>query len=148
MDKEKLIELIERNPSINKRTKPNDLQLINRYHIDIFKKPVADLGCHTCVLSAFNKLRVHMGYAPLGHMESKNITKRRLEICNLCPYRVEGGFMGADTCGSFANKLKPNPDLTDDGKVLCGCVLSVKARTPAKWLRKINDWCADNRWDT
>ena len=140
-----LLTLIARNPSISKRTSSEDINLIDKYHKQVFKVGIADKGCYTCVLSAFNKLRVHVGYAPLNKMEAKNITKDRLEKCYTCPYRVEN-LLG-DTCGDFANKFKDNPKTTTEGKVLCGCVLKIKARTPKKWLMKLNDWCSDNRWD-
>ena len=140
-----LLALIARNPSISKRTTPVDINLIDKYHKRVFKKHIEDKGCYTCVLKAFNRLRVHAGYAPLTNVESKNITKDRLKKCHICPYRVEN-ILG-DTCGDFGNRFKSNPKTTDKGVVLCGCILTIKARTSGKWLRKINDWCADNRWD-
>ena len=142
---EKLLELIARNPSIGKQTTREDIQLMNKYHKELFGGPIKDTSCHTCLLTAFNKLRTHCGYAPLNNVESKNITKQRLQICYTCEYRVQNVL--GDTCGQFANKLKDNPQTTSSGKVLCGCILKLKARTSKKWLLRLNDWCATDRWD-
>ena len=142
IDIQKIIELIERNPSIGKQTTPSDKVLMNEYHTELFGKPIADTGCGGCVLKALDKLRGYAGYNPLAIKVHKSVTKARLEECGTCEYRVIGGFIGIkDTCGPFMNKTEK----TKEGLSLCGCVLSSKAKLNARWLNRLGG-CPANKW--
>lgn len=142
IDNEEIIKLIERNPSIGKQTSAADKVLINTYHIQVVGKPIASMSCSSCLLTALDKLRAYVGYNPLKIFAPKNITGQRLAICGGCEYRVEGGFLGVkDTCGNFMNKT----DKTKDGVLLCGCVLSSKAKLNIKWIHKLGG-CPAKKW--
>jgi len=130
MNKEQLIELIERNPSINKRTSSDTIKEINRFHKEVFNKPVKDTGCHGCVLEGLDKLRRYMGYEPIKKKESKNIIKKRLETCYNCPHMVKNGLLGLfDQCG------------------VCKCSITLKTELRPKMIKLLGG-CPDNRWDT
>lgn len=146
-----IIELIERNPSIGRQTAPGDLQLLNEYNIKLFNKPIVNLGCASCVLKGLDRLRGYVGYNPLSITVDRSITKKRLDICSACEYRVVDGFnplIGStkDTCGNFLNKTRSEPDKTSEGVELCGCILSSKAKLNNKWLIKLGG-CPANKWD-
>jgi len=147
---DELLALIARNPSISKRTSSKDIDLIDKYHKQVFKVHIADKGCYTCVLGAFDKLRAHVGYEPLIRKELKNITKQRLEKCYTCEYLVKDGFnlfgVKKDTCGRFLNKTRTNPDKTDEGVELCGCIVTEKAALRRRLL-KVLGGCPAEKWD-
>jgi len=146
MNKIDAIELIERNPSINKRTIANDIGAIDSYYKFITGKGIADKGCHSCVVSALDVVRVHYGYAPLERKAPKNLTKERLKVCYTCEYRVEKGFLNAlDTCGPFANTIKREPVKTKEGVELCGCVIRGKAELSEKLIKRLGG-CPANKW--
>lgn len=129
MNKDKIIELIERNPSINRNTSVSDIRLIDTYLKEIYNKGLKSFKCHTCVLSGYDKLRVYVGYAPTKKKEFKNIIKNRLNICYTCPNMVKNGLFGiADQCS------------------LCGCSIRAKAELRPK-LMKLLGGCPADKWD-
>jgi hypothetical protein len=146
MNKIDAIELIERNPSINRLTKSGDINTLDRYYQHVTGKKIKDKSCSSCVLEALDAVRVHYGYAPTKRKASKNLTKERLKVCYTCPYRVENGFLNSfDTCGPFANTIKREPVKTDEGIELCGCVIRGKAELSVKLIKRLGG-CPDNRW--
>jgi len=151
VDKEKIIELIERNPTIGKNTSRVDIELINNYNIALFKTPIASTSCTSCILKGLDKLRGYVGYNPLNIKAHRTITQQRLKTCSTCEYRVKGGFNPPignpkDTCGKFLNKMRPNPDKTSEGVELCGCVLESKAKLNQRWITKLGG-CPANKWE-
>lgn len=128
--KNKVIELIESTPTINGlKSNGEKVDLIDQYNRELFGKGIQDRKCGSCVLKAFDALRVYAGYEPLKRKESKNITKARLKICYNCEYMKPNGLLGLfDQCS------------------ICKCSIRAKAELRPKMLKLLGS-CPKGFWD-
>ena len=154
ISKEKVFDLIGDIKSVGRHIKPQQLAVLREYYKTIFvtspeeygvekRRDFKDSSCYGCVVKQLEALRSCIGLPPLNKMVDEKIKENRLDICNSCPYKNNDGMF--ETCGPLGNKLRSEPEKTDSGEVLCGCILSIKAELPERAL-KIVGGCPDQRW--
>lgn len=120
MTEQQAIELIERNPTIGRKTSRDDINAIDGYYHLLTGRRIKNKGCASCIQPALNAIRREHGYPAPNKEISRKLSAKRIEMCRACIHRK--GISVFITCGKpIAGEVVP------EGK-LCGCLVYIKAK--------------------